>query len=43
MNSLRKQKIHDLLKGIETGDPRSIEVVNEDERDRMSPSPRFLT
>ncbi|MGI9612822.1 MAG: nuclear transport factor 2 family protein [Acidimicrobiales bacterium] len=25
----RKQQIHDLLKGIETGDPAAVEVVNE--------------
>lgn len=30
MRSNRKEKIYNLLKGIETGDPRSVEVVNED-------------
>ena len=29
MRSIRKQKIYDLLKGIETGDPKSVKVVNE--------------
>lgn len=29
MTSMRKRQIHDLLKGIETGDPASVEVVNE--------------
>jgi predicted SnoaL-like aldol condensation-catalyzing enzyme len=29
MYSKRKQMIHDLLKGIETGDPESVKVVNE--------------
>lgn len=29
MTSTRKRQIHDLLKGIETGDPASVEVVNE--------------
>jgi predicted SnoaL-like aldol condensation-catalyzing enzyme len=29
MRSIRKQKIFDLLKGIETGDPESVKVVNE--------------
>lgn len=29
MNSMRKQKIYDLLKGIETGNPESVKVVNE--------------
>lgn len=29
MRSIRKQKIYDLLKGIETGDPESVKVVNE--------------
>ena len=28
--SRRKQLIHDLLKGIETGDPDAVAVVNED-------------
>lgn len=30
MISIRKQKIYDLLKGIESGDPESVKVVNED-------------
>ena len=30
MNSLRKERIYNLLKGIETGDPESVKVVNED-------------
>ena len=29
MTSTRKRQIHDLLKGIETGDPAAVEVVNE--------------
>lgn len=29
MTSTMKQRIHDLLKGIETGDPAAVEVVNE--------------
>jgi predicted SnoaL-like aldol condensation-catalyzing enzyme len=29
MTSTNKRRIHDLLKGIETGDPASVEVVNE--------------
>jgi predicted SnoaL-like aldol condensation-catalyzing enzyme len=29
MTSTKKRGIHDLLKGIETGDPASVEVVNE--------------
>ena len=29
MTSNNKRRIHDLLKGIETGDPASVEVVNE--------------
>jgi predicted SnoaL-like aldol condensation-catalyzing enzyme len=29
MNSKRKQLVYDLLKGIETGDPESVKVVNE--------------
>ena len=29
MTSDRKRRIHDLLKGIETGDPAAVEVVNE--------------
>ena len=29
MTSTRKRRIHDLLKGIETGDPAAVEVVNE--------------
>ncbi len=29
MTSNRKRQIHDLLKGIETGDPAAVEVVNE--------------
>jgi predicted SnoaL-like aldol condensation-catalyzing enzyme len=30
MNSIRKQKVYNLLKGIESGDPESVKVVNED-------------
>ena len=30
MSSNRKQKVFNLLKGIETGDPESVKVVNED-------------
>lgn len=29
MASNRKRQIHELLKGIETGDPTSVEVVDE--------------
>lgn len=29
MTSIRKRQIHDLLKGIQTGDPASVQVVNE--------------
>jgi predicted SnoaL-like aldol condensation-catalyzing enzyme len=29
MKSIKKQKVYNLLKGIETGDPESVQVVNE--------------
>lgn len=37
MYSLRQNKVHDLLKGIETGDPESIKVVNEDKYIQHNP------
>lgn len=37
MYSLRQKKICDLLKGIETGDPESIKVVNEDQYIQHNP------
>ncbi len=37
MDSIRKQKIYDLLKGIETGDPESVKVVNEDKYIQHNP------
>lgn len=37
MRSIRKQKIFDLLKGIETGDPDSVKVVNEDKYIQHNP------
>jgi predicted SnoaL-like aldol condensation-catalyzing enzyme len=35
--SMRKQKIYELLKGIETGEPSSVEVVNEDKYIQHNP------
>ena len=40
MTSNRKRQIHDLLKGIETGDPSSVEVVNEDKYIQHNPHNR---
>lgn len=37
MRSTRKQKIYDLLKGIETGDPESVRVVNEEKYIQHNP------
>ena len=37
MQSIRKQKIYDLLKGIETGDPDSVQVVNENQYIQHNP------
>lgn len=37
MSSNRKQRIHDLLKGIESGDPASVSVVNEDKYIQHNP------
>ena len=37
MNSIRKQKIYGLLKGIETGDPESVKIVNEDKYIQHNP------
>ena len=37
MLSLRKQRVYDLLKGIETGDPASVAVVNEDKYIQHNP------
>ena len=37
MKSIRKQKIYNLLKGIETGDPESVAVVNEDKYIQHNP------
>ncbi|MBT3585953.1 MAG: hypothetical protein HN509_13690 [Halobacteriovoraceae bacterium] len=37
MSSLRKQKIYDLLKGIETGEPESVKVVNEEKYIQHNP------
>jgi predicted SnoaL-like aldol condensation-catalyzing enzyme len=35
--SIRKQRVYDLLKGIETGDPESVKVVNEDKYIQHNP------
>lgn len=35
--SVRKQKVYDLLKGIETGDPESVKVVNEEKYIQHNP------
>ena len=35
--SARKQQVYDLLKGIETGDPDSVKVVNEDKYIQHNP------
>lgn len=40
MTSTNKQRIHDLLKGIETGDPSSVEVVNESKYVQHNPHNR---
>lgn len=37
MRSIRKQKVYDLLKGIETGDPESVKVVNEEKYIQHNP------
>ncbi|WP_394209445.1 hypothetical protein [Enterovibrio calviensis] len=37
MNTLRKQSIHDLLKGIETGDPESVRVVDQEQYIQHNP------
>jgi predicted SnoaL-like aldol condensation-catalyzing enzyme len=37
MNSLRKRKVYELLKGIETGDPESVKVVNEEKYIQHNP------
>ncbi|MBT4763217.1 MAG: hypothetical protein HOO06_16100 [Bdellovibrionaceae bacterium] len=37
MDTMRKQKIYNLLKGIETGDPNSVKVVNEDKYIQHNP------
>jgi predicted SnoaL-like aldol condensation-catalyzing enzyme len=37
MTTKRKQLIHALLKGIETGDPTSVEVVNQDQYIQHNP------
>ena len=37
MESIRKQKVFDLLKGIETGDPASVMVVNEEKYIQHNP------
>ncbi len=40
MTSTKKRRIHDLLKGIETGDPASVEVVNESKYIQHNPHNR---
>jgi len=35
--STKKQRVYDLLKGIETGDPESVKVVNEDKYIQHNP------
>lgn len=40
MTSKRKQQIYNLLKGIETGDPKSVEVVNESKYIQHNPQTR---
>ncbi len=37
MDSIRKKRVFDLLKGIETGDPESVKVVNEDKYIQHNP------
>ena len=37
MNSIRKQKVYNLLKGIETGNPESVKVVNEEKYIQHNP------
>ena len=37
MHSIRTKKIYDLLKGIETGDPESVKVVNEEKYIQHNP------
>jgi predicted SnoaL-like aldol condensation-catalyzing enzyme len=37
MLSIRKQRVFDLLKGIETGDPESVKVVNKDKYIQHNP------
>ncbi len=37
MKSIRKQNIYNLLKGIETGDPESVKVVNEEKYIQHNP------
>jgi predicted SnoaL-like aldol condensation-catalyzing enzyme len=40
MTATKKRRIHDLLKGIETGDPASVEVVNESKYIQHNPHNR---
>jgi predicted SnoaL-like aldol condensation-catalyzing enzyme len=40
MTATNKRRIHDLLKGIETGDPAAVEVVNEDKYIQHNPHNR---
>ena len=40
MSLSKKQKVHDLLKGIETGDPEAVKVVNEDKYIQHNPQTR---
>ena len=37
MRTFKKQKIYNLLKGIEAGDPESVKVVNEDKYIQHNP------
>lgn len=37
MDSIRKKRVYSLLKGIETGDPESVKVVNEDKYIQHNP------
>ena len=37
MNSIRKEKVYNLLKGIETGNPESVKVVNEEKYIQHNP------
>jgi predicted SnoaL-like aldol condensation-catalyzing enzyme len=40
MKKPRKEKIYDLLKGIESGDPESVKVVNENKYIQHNPQTR---